>query len=158
MIRLLVAFFASVIFCAVFTTSSQAEDKPQELSVEFRRASFEPVEGWETSKLKANEKKIYLHPQAEIDATDIEKMSLKKNQQFDELMVQIALSEEGGKKMRILTESHLNKPMAILANGEVIMAPVIRSQIAGAIEISGLSEKQAKSLVEQFEQFKKEPE
>lgn len=136
--------------------AEEPAQKP-ELSVEFRRASFEEIEGWKEAKLKGGEKKIFLHPQAEIDLSDVEEVSLERNDQLDELSVVVSLSEEGGKKMRKLTQSHLFKPLAVLVDGEVIMAPVIRESIGGKISISGLKENKAKNLVEQFEQRKKSP-
>ncbi|MBT5020894.1 hypothetical protein OAK47_00690 [Planctomycetaceae bacterium] len=144
--------FAIFFVCLFSVSAAFAEDpvKKNELSIEFRRASFEQQEGWKASKMKDGEKEIFLHPQAEIDLSDVEKVSLSKNEQIDEDTVILELTKAGGVKMRKLTGEHLNQPLAILVNGKVFMAPVIRSEIGGKLQISGLSEIEAKSLVVEF--------
>jgi preprotein translocase subunit SecD len=146
--------FLTILLVCLHPLSAAFAEKPTkepELSIEFRRASFEQREGWKASKLKADEKEIFLHPQAEVDLSDVQTMSVDYKERFDAWLVSIELSNEGSQKMRTLTTEYLNRPLAILVNGEVIMAPVIRTQISKKLQISGLSEKEAKSLVAQFE-------
>ena len=143
------AFLITCLFSLPITFAEQPVEKP-ELSIEFRRASFEQQEGWKASKMKDGEKEIFLHPQAEIDLSDVEKMSVDYKERFNAWLVSIQLTEQGGQKMRTITREHLNKPLAILVDREIISAPVIRSEIGGKLQISGLSENEAKSLVAEF--------
>lgn len=139
------------------TLPSFAQEDPQAKTpplIEFRRASFEAKEGWGEAEWRGNDRKIFLSPKSEITADDVKSMSVNEMEQFDAWFVSVELSDKGGAKMLSLTKEHLNQPLAILVNGEVIMAPVIKSQIGGKLSISGLNEKEAKSLVATFEKQK----
>ena len=51
--------------------------------------------------------------------------------------IELKLNESGGAAMRTLTKSHLNQPLAILVNGEIIAAPIVRSEIGRDLVITG---------------------
>ena len=46
-------------------------------------------------------------------------------------------NKAGAEKMRAATASNIGKPMAILLDGQVVMAPVVRSPIGGSAVITG---------------------
>lgn len=43
----------------------------------------------------------------------------------------------GAEKMQAATAKHIGKPMAVLLDGQVIMAPVVRSPISTSAVITG---------------------
>ncbi|HEY2252615.1 MAG TPA: TIGR03067 domain-containing protein, partial [Planctomycetaceae bacterium] len=51
--------------------------------------------------------------------------------------VELKLNEAGGAALRALTKSHLNQPLAIIVDGEIIAAPIVRSEIGRAVAITG---------------------
>lgn len=55
---------------------------------------------------------------------------------------------EGGKKMARLSDQHREKPLAILVDGKVIAAPVVREKIAERALITGnFTEEEVAKLV-----------
>lgn len=66
----------------------------------------------------------------------------------DRSIITLKLNEAGGAALKALTKSHLNQPLAILVNNEIITAPVVREEFGGVIAIAGnFSREQADKLV-----------
>ncbi|MBC7820021.1 MAG: hypothetical protein IAG10_24325, partial [Planctomycetaceae bacterium] len=57
--------------------------------------------------------------------------------QVERFAIELKLNEAGGAALRTLTKSHLNQPLAILVNDEIIAAPIVRSEIGRDIAITG---------------------
>jgi transposase len=55
----------------------------------------------------------------------------------DRFGVSVQFLEAGAQRMRQATAAHLGRPLAILIDGEVVAAPVVRSEIGHAAVISG---------------------
>jgi preprotein translocase subunit SecD len=51
--------------------------------------------------------------------------------------VAITFNDAGASRMTIATAGHVGRPLAILIDGEVVMAPVLRSPITASAVISG---------------------
>jgi SecD/SecF fusion protein len=51
--------------------------------------------------------------------------------------VDVELTKEGRQKLARLTKAHQGKPLAILVDGEVVAAPVVRDEVTGNARISG---------------------
>jgi preprotein translocase subunit SecD len=51
--------------------------------------------------------------------------------------VLVQFNASGAEKMRVATGKHIGKPVAILIDSQVIMAPVLRSPIDTSAEITG---------------------
>ena len=62
--------------------------------------------------------------------------------QKDRYSVRVVFNEAGGKLLHDLTKSHLRQQMAVVINGEVLMAPVVQSAIRREVEITGKFDKQ----------------
>lgn len=61
--------------------------------------------------------------------------------------IRIKLNDAGGKLLRTLTKSHRNQALAIIVNGEILSAPVVREEIGSDFEITGnFSREQAEKL------------
>jgi preprotein translocase subunit SecD len=60
----------------------------------------------------------------------------------------IRFNEAGAEKMRRATANHLGKPLAVLIDGEVVMAPTLRSPVSDSALISGdFSQAEAERIV-----------
>ena len=154
----LTCFCLVVTFFSAQTERASVDENPKVESpalIEFRRASFKEMQDWKESELRGGDRKIWVHPQAEVSDADLQSMKVIYKERFDAWMVSIKFSEEGAQKMRVLTKEIRNQPLAILLNGKVFSAPVVREQLSSRVMISGLSEKEAKSLVESFQQRKR---
>ena len=153
----ILAFFSAIVICS---SSLLAQDdsaksdtgKPATPVLEFRRAWYENEEGRVAANFKINGKELYLEPKAQITEADIKSVKLTPDQFSDRENINLELTEAGAKKMRELTEGHLRKPLAILINGKVVMAPTIQDRISSNISITGLnSVKETQSLAEEIQ-------
>jgi preprotein translocase subunit SecD len=113
----------------IATQPAEASDKPK-ITFEIRRAETEPGPGLTETNVQGSKQKVYLHREAALTRTDIAG-ALVTEEKGQPRAVSIRLTKEGSKKIAQLTQRHLNKPLAILVNGQVISAPVVRSKITG---------------------------
>ena len=60
-------------------------------------------------------------------------------------------TKDGAKKLGDLTEKQLSKPLAILINGKLVMAPVVRDRITDRAMIDGrFTEQERDKLVKEI--------
>jgi len=115
-----------------------AKDKPDEkrrVKVEFRKAETKPADGLTEAKAQGREEKIYLHKKAELTNEDI--AEARPAEAAGAPALEIIFTKEGSKKIAALTEGHLEKPLAILADGKVIAAPIVRAKVSERAVIVG---------------------
>ncbi len=107
-----------------------AEDK-----VAFHLAESKPTDKCLEATLPGSKQKIYLHPQAVLTKKDVAKAQVTTYRGFP--AISVTFTKEGGAKMAKLTEANQGKKLAVLVDGKVISAPVIRSKISEKAEITG---------------------
>ncbi len=85
-----------------------------------------------------------------LDHADISEVSVDSAQadKKTEWSVRIVFTEEGTQKFAILTERHIDEPLAIVIDGKLFSTPVIRAKIEGGecIINGNVSESEAKLL------------
>jgi preprotein translocase subunit SecD len=124
-------------------SAQTAEDKPAEkpgIKVEFRRAEDKPAEGLTEATVGNTKEKVYLHKTA--DATNEDIADARVDTLNDPVAVIVVFTKEGAKKMAKLSEGHQGKPLAILVDGKVICAPIVRATVRDQATITGLSSKE----------------
>lgn len=72
-----------------------------------------------------------------VTNADIERCSAIGGSDASRYNIGIEFNATGAEKMRQATLTHEGRPIALLLDGEVVMAPVIRSPIARSAVISG---------------------
>ena len=112
------------------------------VKLELHRAETEPGEGTTESPVMGQSQKIYLHPEAEITNDDIQGASVTADN-AGQPIINVALTVEGAKKMAAISKQHMQKPLAIVLDGRVVMAPRIMSEMSGGIQITGNLTKEA---------------
>src|SRR5262249_52437713 len=80
---------------------------------------------------------VFLHAEAIVTNGDIARARAIENGSAGTYSVAVTLSEEGAAKMVRASSSHIDKPIAILVDGAVVSAPVVRSPISKSAVISG---------------------
>ena len=104
--------------------------------IEFRRAEAEPAEGLTEAVIPGTTDKIYLYKLADVTNADIAKArSILDDQQKP--AAEITFTAAGAKKMAKISELQIGKPLAIIIDGKVISAPVVRSPFSERAMISG---------------------
>lgn len=97
-------------------------------------ASDEAVPGWQ--KMQIDDRSVWLNPMPALTAADIqgaEPASDRNSGQF----VSLTFTEAGARKMRDLSTAQMNKLIAMVLDGKVIMAPRVRSVITNTCMVTG---------------------
>jgi preprotein translocase subunit SecD len=85
----------------------------------------------------ANGQHIYLHPETVVTNSDITEAKLVQGDTPSVFSVSLTFTAAGAEQMRRATASHIGQTLAILIDGEVVMAPVIRAPITTSALITG---------------------
>ncbi len=132
---------ALLLFACFAGAAEAAADKPAEkqprVKVEFRRAETQPAEGLTESTVAGTTDKVYVHKMADVTTQDIAEARLVEDCGFGMPAIEFIFTTEGAKKMAKLTEQHKDKPLAILVDGKVISAPVVKGIISDRALVSG---------------------
>jgi preprotein translocase subunit SecD len=107
------------------------------IKVEFRRAEFNPAPGLTAAQVADSDNTIYLHSQAELTNADIAGAQAKPSENGKRYEIEVTMTDEGARKLKALTEQHLMKPLAILLDGKLWMAPRIVSPLGRKAMITG---------------------
>jgi len=114
--------------------------------IEFRPVKSSPETGFTQTSIPDSVEKIYVADKSEIDNSDI--IGVKSglsHQGFEE--IEIVFTEEGKKKFAALTGKLIGERLAILVDGQVVSAPVVREKITGGMgHITGNKEISEKIL------------
>ena len=106
------------------------------VKVEFRRAETKPAPGLTEATVPDTTEKVYLHKTADATNADIAEARADVDA-AQQPYVLITFTKDGARKMAKLSEEHKDKPLAILVNGKVLSAPVIRGKFSKEVQISG---------------------
>jgi hypothetical protein len=114
---------------------------------EVRLAEDKPAPGLREAKVEDSGRFIYLHQEVVASNGDIAEariVSISASQ----YNVSVTLNKTGADNMHAATSGHIGRLLAILLDGQVVMAPVIRSPIEGSAVITGnLTKAQAERIV-----------
>jgi preprotein translocase subunit SecD len=122
-----------------------ADDRPG-VKVEFRRAETAAAEGLTEAAVAGTKDKVYLHGTADLTGADV--ASAKVVGDAKSPTIEIAFTEAGAKKAAKLSGDHADKPVAVVVDGKVLAAPVVRARLGATIRVSGnFSEEEAAKLV-----------
>jgi preprotein translocase subunit SecD len=114
---------------------------------EVRLAEDSPAPGLQAVRVDTN-RAIYLHPDAIVTNSDIAQARVVPGNSASRFGVGIEFNAAGAQKMRTATAGHLGKPLAILIDSKVVMAPTVRSAIDALAEINGdLTRAEAERIV-----------
>jgi preprotein translocase subunit SecD len=131
--RLYLVVFASSLLAAAEAHSA----KPPEVKVEIRRAESEPADGLTEALVAGTNQKVYLHKKADVTNEDIAdaKVILVEDKYP---AIEITFTKAGKKKMTVYSKEQMGKPMAVLVDGVVISAPIVKSKIGDKAWIQGI--------------------
>ena len=118
--------------------------------LEMSAAALAPVPGWKEMTPRAGGASVWVSPGVVITSADVERASRGLAEGHPAL--QLTLTPAGATKLAALSEKQLGQPLAMLVDGELVWAPLIRSKLGGDVTIAaagaGLSEKDVDRLVE----------
>lgn len=103
--------------------------------VEIRAAASTAVSGWQQMK-SPNGDALWVSPATSLTSADIERAEAATTPDSGP-GINIVLTDAGAKKMAALSAARTNQPIALLLDGEVIWAPVVRSTIDKVGRLTG---------------------
>lgn len=119
-------------------------------TIEFRAASLSAVSDGTNLVAPGSDLPVFVQPQIVIANRDIESARLGQTAS-GERAVNLALTDRGAEKLGSYMAAHLVQPIAVVVNGELFSAPIVKSQLTKSAMIiggpSGISETQATMLL-----------
>ena len=131
-----------VMVIAVLTVGSHIwppRDAVLQAAVRFegRLAEEAPAAGLQEVRAAGANRAIYLHREVVVSNEDVVGTRVVQGNGPERFGVAVELNAQGAQKMQQATANHIGKPLAILIDGDVVMAPVLRSPISKSALISG---------------------
>ncbi|SRR6266446_836320 len=149
-------FLLPVVFLPPINCVAQApKDDPRPARFELRLAQETPGDGLVEATVVNTDRKVHLFKFALITNNDVIEARVveegglfgaesRASSYFD---IYVIFTEEGSQKMARASETHIGKPIAILVDGKVVSAPIVRSVIRDRAAIAGsFSKEEAESL------------
>jgi len=104
---------------------------------EVRLAEDRPAPGLREAKVSDSGQLVYLHDEVVVTNREIESARVIQASGSSKFSISIEFKAAGAEKMQAATRNHIGKRLAILLDGEVVMAPVVKSPIGAAAVITG---------------------
>jgi hypothetical protein len=115
---------------------------------EVRLAEDRAAAGLREARVAGADRVVYLHEEIVVTNADIERSAVAQGSSPARFSVGVRFNAAGAEKMRQATANHVGRVMAILIDGEVVAAPVLRSAISDSALITGdFSQAEAERIV-----------
>jgi preprotein translocase subunit SecD len=101
----------------------------------FAETNFSP--GLREARIAGSTDVVYLHPEVIVTNDDIADSTVIAGNAPSSFNIAVTFTAAGAEKMRSATAAHIGRLLAILVDGEVVMAPRLRSAIGGSAVITG---------------------
>lgn len=116
--------------------SHVAVDVVAAVRFEVRRAEENPANGLREAGISGG-RRIYLHQNTVVTNGDIAQAQVIQGDAASTFSVNITFNADGAAKMFRASQNHIGRPLAMLVDGEVVIAPVVRSPITTSAVIRG---------------------
>ena len=104
---------------------------------EIRLAEDRPAVGLTEAKDADSGRRVYLHGDVIVSNADIVATRVVAGGDSMHYSVGVEFNASGTEKMRAATREHVGRPIAILLDGQVVLAPTLRSEIGSSARITG---------------------
>jgi hypothetical protein len=105
---------------------------------EVKLAEDKPSPGMREVKASGAAQPIYLHNQAVVTNSDIASAHVVPDKTAGRFAIAIEFNASGAGKMLRATTAHIGKPIAILIDGQLAMAPLLRSPVSTPAMVTGI--------------------
>ena len=120
--------------------------------VEIRAAASTAVSGWQQMSSPSGSA-LWVAPDVRLTSADIARAEARNDPDAGP-SVAVVLTDEGARKMATLSAEQANKPIALLLDGKVIWAPVVKGSIGKEVRLTGgnggLTKEQIDRLIASF--------
>jgi len=131
-VRKAIFLLAAVVPLAAGCAAGQGASR---VSLEIRLAKDEPAPGLQPVLVAKTREKIYLSPRVELDQADIRDAQVVKTPRGPAVGVKLAWS--AARRLARLTDQHIGDRLAVLVDGSVVCAPLIKGKTGRSMIIAG---------------------
>jgi len=104
---------------------------------EVRLAEDAPAAGLTPASVEGSTRTIYLHDEVVVTNGHIQRTRVAEDMTPGRWRVEVVFTPEGQTRMQAATAGHIGRPVAILIDGRVVLAPTLRAIIADSAVITG---------------------
>ena len=104
---------------------------------EVRLAEAQPTLGLRPARIAGSDRVVYLHREIVVSNDDISQSRVIQGNEPSHFGVAVEFNALGAEKMRRATADHIGAILAILIDGDVVSAPILRARIGASAVISG---------------------
>jgi len=132
-----IALLAVAVFVGVRFWSQGSATLQAAVRFEVRLAEDQPAAGLQDAKVSGSDRTVYLHPEIVVGNSDIARSHVVQDTGTSHFEIAVEFNSAGAEKMQRATAVHIGRPVAILIDGDVVSAPVLRSPIRESAMITG---------------------
>ena len=129
--------FRSVVIYALITVFLAGVFIMAQGSLEIRAASYTAVAGWQQMSTPSGET-VWVPTTAALTAADIARGE-PRTEPNGQRTVGVVFTADGARKMAQLSAAQTNRPIALLLDGKVVWAPIVRGTIEKEAVLSGVT-------------------
>jgi TonB family protein len=115
--------------------------------MEIRLAETTPGVGLQQAKVSGSDQPIYLHPTPLATWSDVI-LARVLEPLGSAYSVAVTFNSEVAARMASATAAHVGRPVAIIIDGRVVAAPIVRAPISDSATLTGISAAAAQDLIE----------
>ena len=123
-----------------------------QMPLEIRAASSKPTSGWQEMKAPGGTG-VWVSPTSQLTSADIARAELHTLPGGDPAIA-VVFTAEGAKKMAAFSTAQMSKPIAVMIDGRLAWAPIVRTTIDTQAVLSGgsggLTDAEIKRLLSAF--------
>jgi len=140
---------AVAVWLGVYAASPWTPSLAAQVRFEVRLAEAQPAPGLVAAEVASTRRMVYLHPEAIVGNDDIAGATVIDGAAAGAFGVEVSLATDGAERLKRATSAHLGRPVALVLDGRVMMAPTVRSPIGDSAIISGpFTEDEARRIAE----------
>lgn len=106
-----------------------------QMPLEIRAASSNPRSGWREMKAPGGTG-VWVSPTSQLTSADIARAEVRTLENGDPA-VAVVFTAEGAKKMAVFSTAQMSKPIAVMIDGRLAWAPIVRATIDTQAVLSG---------------------
>lgn len=113
-----------------------------QIRFELRRAEREPARDLVEAAVERSGEKVYLYKEVLLTNSDIVEARVVEGFTVGDFSIDVTFTREASERVANATAQHIGKPVAILFDGKVVSAPILRDRLSDRAQISGSFKKE----------------
>ena len=107
-----------------------------QIPLEIHAASSNATPGWRPMKTSLEKQEVWVSPAIRLTSRDIERAEVRTRENGDPA-IGVVFTDEGARKMDALATEQMGQLIAILLDGRLVWAPLVRTNVSKEAVLSG---------------------